>query len=588
MSLSSDHKLTIDTRGSSRGLLWLARRYAPFVAIMAAVSAAVALYGGGVESPGGADVDVAGLPPGGLEELVRSGPMTPERAELVGEDVDFGPGCDMETGRIELPSVLAPPCVEPSTGDNGGATSEGVTADEVKVVYYLNNPEVDPAGAALVAATGADTDPDSEREAIEGYVDVYNQVYETYGRRVVVETYLATGPGDDGEAARADARAIAERQPFAVVGGPQQASPVFATELASRGIVCGPRCALSIPEELVQEYYPYIWQEGPTPDQSAALAAELFGNLAGPGPAELAGDPELREQDRVYALAHYDTPDGDHQAVFEQLRDQLAEHGIELATDIEFTLDFTRMQDNARTIISRLKDAGVTTVIYYGDPLTAPALTQEATAQEYRPEWLLGPNVLMDTTIFARRADPEQWRNGFGLALTPARGERSTSDAWRIYEWAYGEPPENDNVGVIDPPLRVLFTGIHMAGPELTPETFRDGLFRYPVSGGGPTSPQYSVGDHDVWPEVDLGGRDDAGILWYDPEATGEDETGAAGNGMYRYADGGQRYTTGNFPTSLEEAGLFDDASAVTVYDELPAADQVPDYPAPDLEGGEP
>ena len=31
---------------------------------------------------------------------------------------------------------------------------------------------------------------------------------------------------------------------------------------------------------------------------------------------------------------------------------------------------------------------------------------------------------------------------------------------------------------------------------------------------------------------------------------------------MYRYANGGERYTIGNLPTSLEEAGLFDvDAS---------------------------
>jgi hypothetical protein len=272
--------------------------------------------------------------------------------------------------------------------------------------------------------------------------------------------------------------------------------------------------------------------------------------------------------------------------VFEQLREQLADNGIELATDVEFTLDTTRMQDNARTMISRLVDAGVTTIIYYGDPLTAPALTLEATAQDYSPEWLLGPNVLMDTTIFARSADHDQWSNGFGIALTPARGERSTADPWRIYEWAYGEPPSNNTVGVLEPPLRRLFLGIHLAGPQLTPETFRDGQFRYPVSGGGPTVPQLSVGDHGVWPDLDLGGTDDAGILWFDPEASGEDETGNEGEGMYRYANGGQRYTLGHFPTSLEEAGLFDVDSSVTVYDELPEEDRVPDYPPPDLDGG--
>jgi ABC-type branched-subunit amino acid transport system substrate-binding protein len=586
MSLSiSDRPATDLERPRTR---WgrVARRYAPFVTIATAVGLAVAIWGGPEDGavtgtgPGtGGNQEVASQ-----EELISSGPMTPQRAELEGVEVDFGPRCDTERGRIMLPTVLAPPCVEPFSGDNGGATSPGVTADEVKIVYYEIDPAVDPSGAALASATGADVDPETSRLAVQDYVELYNEVFETYGRRVVVERYVGTGSSEDTEAARADARAIAEREPFAVVGGPQQASAVFAAELASQGIICGPVCAQSLPEQLVDEYYPYLWQTGPTPNQTAALAAELFGNLAGPGPAELAGDPRMREQDRVYALAHFDNTDGDHRPVFEALRDQLAENGIELETDVEFTLDTTRMQESARTIISRLQGAGVTTVIYYGDPLTAPALTQEATAQGYRPEWLLGPNVLMDTTIFARQADPDQWKNGFGMAINSARGERSTSDPWRIYEWAYGEPPANNTVGIIEPRLRTIFTGIHLAGARLTPETFRDGLYRYPVSGGGPTSPQVSRGNHGVWPEdVDNGGIDDAGILWWDPEATGEDETGQQGQGMYRYANGGQRYTIGEFPTSPEEAGLFDVESSVTVYDELPEEDRLPDYPAPDV-----
>lgn len=558
-----------------------AKRYAPFVAIVVVIGIAVALFGGGGDDDG--DDGSSSGETATEEELVRSGPMTPAKAELLGEDVDFGPTCDVEAGRIMLPTVLAAPCVEPFEGDNGGATSPGVTAEEVKIVYYQADPALDPLGAALISGAGADVDPDSANQAVQDYVALYNQVFETYGREVVVERFTGSGAGDDAEAARNDAIAIAEREPFAVIGGPFQSSPVFSAELASRGIVCGPNCALAIPDAQVEEYFPYLWQTGPTPDQAAALTAELFGNLAGPGPAELAGDPGMRERDRVYALAHYDTPDGDHQEVFETLRDELADNGIDLETDVEFSLDFARLQENARTMISRLKDAGVTTVMYYGDPLTAPALTEEATAQDYHPEWLLGPNVLMDTTIFARTTDQGQWQNGFGLGLVPARGERSTSDPWRIYEWAYGEPPGNNTVGVLEPPVRTIFTAIHLAGPDLTPEAVRDGLFRYPVSGGGPTVPQTSRGHHDVWPDIDYGGVDDAGIIWFDPEASGQDETGNEGDGMYRYANGGERYALGTFPTSLEEAGLFDQESSVIVYDELPQEDQVPDYPPPDL-----
>jgi hypothetical protein len=167
------------------------------------------------------------------------------------------------------------------------------------------------------------------------------------------------------------------------------------------------------------------------------------------------------------------------------------------------------------------------------------------------------------------------------MSLTGARGERSTNGAFRIYEWAYGTEPPNTNVNIIEPYLRTIFYGVHLAGAELTPETFRDGLLRYPVSGGGATEPQVSRGEHGVWPEFDWGGTDDMAIIWFDPAVTGEDEVGNEGTGMYRYANGGERYTIGNLPTSLEEAGLFDVESSVTVFDEVPAEDRAPDYPPP-------
>jgi hypothetical protein len=51
---------------------------------------------------------------------------------------------------------------------------------------------------------------------------------------------------------------------------------------------------------------------------------------------------------------------------------------------------------------------------------------------------------------------------------------------------------------------------------------------------------------------------------------------------MYRYANGGERYTIGNLPDSVEEAGLFDVDASVTVYETVPEEDQTPTYPPPD------
>jgi hypothetical protein len=575
------------------GLVRSLKRYGPFVAVIVIVAGAIAIFGGGggdddAGGNGGSGQQTADVPTDlasiDNEQLVRDGPMTPEKAELLGEDVDFGPNCDTETGRIMLPTMYAPPCVEPFTGDNGGATSAGVTADEVLVVRYETDPALDPLGASIAAGGGADVDPETTNEALQNYARLYQSLFETYGRTVRIERFVGSGASDDREAAVADAREIAEMEPFAVIGGPAQATSVFSTELASRGVVCGGGCSIAEPEEAIEQYPDHIWNPGPTPEQGGALAAEAIGNLAGPGKAEMAGDDATRAEDRVYALVHYDNPDGDYESSTEALTAALADRGIELATDVEFFLDLARAQENARTVITRLKEAGVTTVIYSGDPFTPGPLTTEATAQDYHPEWIMGPNVLGDTAFFARMMDPDQWSNGFGVSFVAGRGALDTEDSWRIYQWAFGEDPPNNTVAVSEPQVRGIFAGIHMAGPELTPEKFRDGLFLYPPSGGGPTVPLVSRGSHDIWPEVDWGGSDDVTLIWWDPEVSGEDEIGTEGDGLYRYANGGERYTVGNLPTSPEEAGLFDEDSSVTIYDELPAEDTPPDYPAPEID----
>ncbi len=558
------------------------RRYGPFAVILVVILAIVlvtVVVGGGDDDDG--DSASSNEVPS-RDELIRSGPMTPEKADLLGRDnVDFGPNCDTELGTVAIPTVYAPPCVEPFEGDNGGATSKGVTGDSIKIVRYAADPALDPLLASQISGAGADVDPESANVTAQGYIDMYAEYLETYGREIEFETYTGTGASDDEQAAKTDAQAIAAKAPFAVLGGPSQATRVFADELAAEGIMCMGNCALAIPEEFSESRRPYIWNVGPTPNEGALLAAEAIGKLAPPGPAEYAGDPELQQQDRVYAIAHYDTPDGAQKQVFEQQKDALAENGIDLETDAEFFLDLNRAQENARTIITKFKDAGVTTIIYTGDPITPSSLTKEATAQEYFPEWILGQSVLADTAVFGRLNDGDQWKNGFGISLPAGRAERETTNSYKLYEWYTGTPPPNNTQGVIDPEISYVMHCIHLAGPNLTPETCRDGMYRIPPSGGGPTNPQTSWGDYGFWPgRVDIGSSDDATIVWWDPTAEGESETGVQGVGLYRYANGGQRYKRGDFPDK-EASGLYDVANSVTIYDEVPPDDVTPDYPSP-------
>jgi hypothetical protein len=557
----------------SRGV----RRFTSFFAVVVSVVIVAGLLAAAAAaSPASDEADAQKN-----KALVESGPMTPQKAKLQGKtDIDFGPNCDTTTGRVKIPSVYSPPCVQPFTGKNGGATSQGVTGDEIKIVVYNTDPQKDPLVAGQLRAAGAETNLNSIEATWQGYVDIYNRLFELYGRKISVEFFTGTAASSDSAAAKADAIAIAEKKPFAVLGGPQQSTSVFSDELAHRGVMCIGTCATAVPQKLVEGNKPYVLTFGPSPEQSATLTAEFVGKQVGKGKAQYAGDDATKAKNRVYGIVHYDTPDGQYKGLFETLKSQLKKYKITPKADQSFFLDLSRAQETARTVVTKMKDAGVTTIIYTGDPLMPGSITKEATAQDFNPEWIIGPTVLADTSIFGRTYDQTQWAHAFGIALVPGRTVQDINGTYYLYQWFHGSPPPNNTYGVINPSILEFANGVMLAGPKLTPQSFRDGLFRYPPSGGDAINPQLSWGKHGAWPSTDYNGSDDAGLLWWDPSAVGEDEVRQTGNGLYRYADGAKRYTRGKFPAK-GQGGLFDTAASVTVFEQLPATAPRPDYPPP-------
>src|SRR4029453_9651314 len=140
---------------------------------------------------------------------------------------------------------------------NGGTSSPGVTADEIKIVVYNTDPQKDPLVAGQLRAAGAETNLNSIEATWQGYVDIYNRLFELYGRKVSVEFFTGTAASSDSAAAKADAIAIAEKKPFAVLGGPQQSTSVFSDELAHRGVICIGTCATAVPQKLAGGTKPY-------------------------------------------------------------------------------------------------------------------------------------------------------------------------------------------------------------------------------------------------------------------------------------------------------------------------------------------
>ena len=393
--------------------------------------------------------------------LVKSGPMTPEKAQLLGKsNIDFGPNCDTTTERVKIPTVYSPPCVQPFTGKNGGATAQGVTGNEIKVVIWVGDPSKDPVLAGQIIAAGASLDTNTIKATWQGYIDIYNKMLELYGRKISVEFFDGTGSGADTAAAKSERRRDRRQE---AVRGPRRARPV---DLGLLRRACTPG------RHLRRHVRPSRCRRGsrPTtpasssrtglrPKQSAMLTAEFIGKQAGPGKAQFAGDDATKNKQRVYGVAHYDTPDGQYHAQFNTLKDGLKKYKITPKADQSFFLDPAKSQENARTIITKMKTAGVTTVIYTGDPLTPAALTKEASAQDYHPEWIVGPTVLADTTFFGRTFDQEQWAHAFGVALVAGRVPQSENPNYTLYTWFHGSPPPNNTYNVIVPTVSVLRAG---------------------------------------------------------------------------------------------------------------------------------
>ena len=168
-------------------------------------------------APGSSAPGSTAAPSGGGEITY---PLSFSDAEEQGIEVAWDERCDTERGTIAVPDYFAPECYAPFEGDNGGATAPGVTADSIKVVYYLAQEE-DPIINYITDAINSDDTIDQQIETMQNVVRYYQTYYETYGRTVELIPFVATGGAADEVAARADAVRIAEEiQPFVVWQGP--------------------------------------------------------------------------------------------------------------------------------------------------------------------------------------------------------------------------------------------------------------------------------------------------------------------------------------------------------------------------------
>jgi hypothetical protein len=553
------------------------RRYGPLIAIVAvlAVVAGVVVATRSNSSSTSTGTSTTTAPAGGYHP---AGVISWAQAEATGKtkSIKWGSRCDTTTGKLKYPYYFAGQCYAPYTGDNGGATYQGVTATSIKVVLYLAQPN-DPI-LKYIEGSIADSDTNQQTtDTVKGYIKFLQTYSETYGRTIDLVPFVGTGEATDDVAARADATTIAETiKPFAVLGGPILTA-AFGQEIIASKIFCID-CMPSQPNAYYAQHSPYVIGLPMNADQGQIQLSNYIGQQLKDRPAAYAGSAALKTQTRKFGLV-YISSGQDAETQTDHFVASLAKVGVHLAARLAYTSPTTI---DASGLIAQLKSAGVTSVIFSGDPVAPGPLTTAATNQNYFPEWIISgaSAALTDTAIFARTYDQKQWSHAFGITTGAARTDPSVSGAIYLYHWFYGKNPPAATGGAVTVPLfSLLFAGLQATGPDLNPQNLLSAYFSLVKVPEAVSQPLITYGNHGIWPETDYQGIDDATEIWWNPTAYGPDELNHNGNGLYEFVDGGKRYLPGQWPATPPD--VFNTKGAVTIYTKLPAAESVTAYPSP-------
>jgi hypothetical protein len=439
----------------------------------------------------------------------------------------------------------SPPCIPYWKGNNGGATTRGVTENEI-----------------IVALPSVAFEDAGEVRRLLGH---FNTRYQLYGRHITFAVFTARGSlyaQPDPAQELADAQDVDEKyHAFASLstGGRYGSEHLFYDELARRHIISvAHRAGTKTSESYFAKFAPYRWSVTPGIDTMQRHIGEFVCKVLKGKPSEYAGPGSVADK-RVFGLVHQRAKDGTAPDL-DLLRDQLAACGASPpeGADIEDIESSDTSRTSTNTIL-KLSQAGVTSVICMCDNDDVRSqLMRAASAEQYRPEWILSSYIDNDVDNSFQQAPPDQGTHVLGVTFKNKWLPREQMPwFWAMKDGAPEyDPPAGSGYPLASrySSLLLLASGIQLAGPNLTPETFQEGLFRahFPNPGaGGPPYFQARVGFE--------GGRHtfdtDAAMYWYSRTDRGTVEPNMVGAICYVHL--GRRYQLGAWPK--EQPAFFND-----------------------------
>ena len=473
-------------------------------------------------------------------------------------------GFDCKEGVRQIPwSRYAVPCYPAWTGNNGGATTRGVTEKEIVVVHRdFPSTAASRAVEAYVEAAGFASAAEF-RETRKKFVDHYNKIFELWGRKVKYITYEseygnsteeALSQNKDGACQDADA-IISKFKPYLVVG---DTTGVFGECAAERKLIALGAGAY-YPETWYRKYHPYIFAGVMECERIAYMNAEYIGKRLANRPAKWSKDKLLDKSKRRIGII---VPENDQYSHCVEIakREGEQKYNGKVDSTYKYQLDIQRFPEEAARAIVQFKADRITTIFLACDPIIPIFLTQSARGQEYFPEWVINSAGLTDVEQFARLWDQEeiQW-SLFGMSQLGNTGRilGPEGEGTRSYKQFFGTdiPPGTQTEYYA---ATGLFSILQATGPVLTPQNMAATYPRLPPGG----APEFEVGytsyatDPRGRPGSDHTAVDDMREVYWLCTQIGGDSGGRCSapksyddkGGKYVPTYGGKRFRPGQWP----------------------------------------
>ena len=495
--------------------------------------------------------------PGATPPPVKPTPTpTPKTLQVAGNQVKHCVG-PPPLRQIEDPQ--SPPCIAYWTGNNGGATAQGVTRDAI----YIAVPT-----------------PNGFTQEYTALANFFNNRFEFYGRKVYFEFCTpVAGSGSQGSGDQTNQNSDATQAANGCSGMPKPFASTFYQFdngryynqiMACRYHVVTVGSWQPYDTTYMNQCSPYLYNYPMVSQEEFARigdwsCAQLVGRNAqwASGRATATG-PVLNTTKRNFGifLSPYmpDDPVATRSAL-NGLVDRLRQCGANVPerqiminpVDANSAAPGQNVDPaSAENAINQMQQSNVSSIICLCGTFAFGALTRAASSNGYHPEWIGSTFGGLDQVVILEiaAAPSDETRSLFGLSFVP----RQINPYLEPFNAAFeqGDPTlgaqtkstDYSNFTQVYRPLLMLMSGLQMAGPHLTAQSFLDGLrkaqFPNPIT-------SIHAGAVDV-PRDGSSFTRDADEWWWDPSAKGPYSDDTAGKGAICYAEGGRRHDYGSWP----------------------------------------